>query len=71
MSCRDGRRSAASGIGLPPEAMSAQPEAQGENTAPVSAEVAVQRWTRGALARATDLVAEEMPVALEIGRAHV
>lgn len=44
--------------------MSAQPEAQGENTAAVSAEVAVQRWTRGTLARATDLVAEEMPVAL-------
>ena len=64
MSCRDGRRSAAGGIRLPPEAMSAQPEAQGENTAAVSAEVAVQRWTRGTLARATDLVAEEMPVAL-------
>jgi len=44
--------------------MSAEPEAQGENTAAVSAEVAVQRWTRGTLARATDLVAEEMPVAL-------
>ena len=64
MSCRDGRRSAAGRIGLPPEAMSAEPEAQGENTAAVSAEVAVQRWTRGTLARATDLVAEEMPVAL-------
>ena len=64
MSCRDGRRSAVDGIRLPPEAMSAQPEAQGENTAAVSAEVAVQRWTRGTLARATDLVAEEMPVAL-------
>ena len=44
--------------------MSAEPEAQGENTAAVSAEVAVQRWTRGTLARTTDLVAEEMPVAL-------
>jgi len=44
--------------------MGAQPEAQGENTAAVSAEVAVQRWTRGTLARTTDLVAEEMPVAL-------
>ena len=33
--------------------MSAQPEAQGENTAAVSAEVAVQRWTRGTLAPAT------------------
>ena len=64
MSCRDGRRSAAGRIGLPPEAMCAEPEAQGENTAAVSAEVAVQRWTRGTLARATDLVAEEMPVAL-------
>jgi formate dehydrogenase accessory protein FdhD len=30
----------------------------------VSAEVAVQRWTRGTLARTTDLVAEETPVAL-------
>jgi len=64
VSCRDGRRSAVDGTRLPPEAMSAQPEAQGENTAAVSAEVAVQRWTRGTLARATDLVAEEMPVAL-------
>jgi len=64
VSCRDGRRSAAGRIGLPPEAMSAEPEAQGENTAAVSAEVPVQRWTRGTLARATDLVAEEMPVAL-------
>ena len=44
--------------------MSAQPEAQGENTAAVSAEVPVQRWARGTLARTTDLVAEEMPVAL-------
>jgi FdhD protein len=44
--------------------MSAQPQAQGENTAAVSAEVAVQRWTRGTTADTTDLVAEEMPVAL-------
>jgi len=32
--------------------------------AAVSAELAVERWTRGALTRTTDLVAEEMPVAL-------
>ena len=44
--------------------MSAQAEAQGQTAAAVSAEVAVERWTRGALARATDQVAEEMPVAL-------
>ncbi|HEV3181846.1 MAG TPA: formate dehydrogenase accessory sulfurtransferase FdhD [Steroidobacteraceae bacterium] len=44
--------------------MSAQPEAKGETSAAVSAEVAVQRWTRGTLARTTDLVAEETPVAL-------
>jgi formate dehydrogenase accessory protein FdhD len=44
--------------------MSAQPGAKGENTAAVSAEVAVERWTRGTLARTTDLVAEEMPIAL-------
>jgi formate dehydrogenase accessory protein FdhD len=44
--------------------MSAQPEAKGESSAAVSAEVAVQRWTRGTLADTTDLVAEEMPVAL-------
>jgi FdhD protein len=44
--------------------MSARPEAKGETSAAVSAEVAVQRWTRGALAGTTDLVAEEMPVAL-------
>ena len=30
----------------------------------VSARVDVERWTRGALSRTTDLVAEEMPVAL-------
>ena len=44
--------------------MSAQPEAKGESSAAVSAEVAVQRWTRGTLADTTDLVAEETPVAL-------
>jgi FdhD protein len=45
--------------------MSAQPEAKGrETTAAVSAEVAVERWARGTLTRTTDLVAEEMPVAL-------
>jgi FdhD protein len=44
--------------------MSAQPGAKGQTTAAVSAEVAVERWTRGTLARTTDLVAEEMPVAL-------
>src|SRR6516162_11168893 len=44
--------------------MSAQPGAKGQTTAAVSAEVAVQRWTRGATTRTTDQVAEEMPVAL-------
>jgi FdhD protein len=44
--------------------MSAPAEAKGQNCAAVSAEVAVQRWTQGAIARTTDLVAEEMPVAL-------
>ena len=44
--------------------MSAQPEAKGESSAAVSAEVAVQRWTRGTLADTTDRVAEETPVAL-------
>jgi len=44
--------------------MSAEPEAKGESAPAVSAEVAVQRWTRGAVARTTDQVAEEMPVAL-------
>jgi len=44
--------------------MSAQPEAKGQSAAAVSAEVAVQRWRRGTLTRTTDLVAEEMPVAL-------
>jgi formate dehydrogenase accessory protein FdhD len=34
------------------------------NAAAVSAEVAVERWTRGASSHTTDLVAEEMPVAL-------
>ncbi|MBV8306319.1 MAG: formate dehydrogenase accessory sulfurtransferase FdhD [Gammaproteobacteria bacterium] len=44
--------------------MSAEAEAKGETAAAVSAEVAVQRWKRGTLTRATDSVAEEMPVAL-------
>src|ERR1700741_3105092 len=44
--------------------MSARPEAKEETAAAVSAEVAVQRWTRGTLVRTTDQVAEEMPVAL-------
>ncbi|HEY6823711.1 MAG TPA: formate dehydrogenase accessory sulfurtransferase FdhD [Steroidobacteraceae bacterium] len=44
--------------------MSAQPEANGQTPAAVSAELPVQRWTRGALASTTDLIAEEMPVAL-------
>jgi len=30
----------------------------------LSAELAVERWSRGAIACTTDLVAEEMPVAL-------
>jgi formate dehydrogenase accessory protein FdhD len=34
------------------------------NAAAVSAEVPVERWTRGASSHTTDLVAEEMPVAL-------
>ncbi|MBV9727234.1 MAG: formate dehydrogenase accessory sulfurtransferase FdhD, partial [Gammaproteobacteria bacterium] len=45
--------------------MSAQPEArEAERAAAVSAELPVQRWTRGALVSTTDLIAEEMPVAL-------
>jgi FdhD protein len=41
-------------------ATSAEPAAPGG----VSAEVSVERWSRGATTRTTDLVAEEMPVAL-------
>src|SRR5256886_2462038 len=33
-------------------------------TGAVSAELDVERWTRGTIARTTDLVAEEVPVAL-------
>jgi len=44
--------------------MSAQPEAKGHAAAAVSAELPVQRWTRGSLASTTDTIAEEMPVAL-------
>ena len=42
------------------------PEAVAKAQAPgaVSAELAVERWSRGAIACTTDLVAEEMPVAL-------
>jgi FdhD protein len=43
--------------------MTAHTEEQ-PTSAAVSAEVNVERWTRGALERTTDLVAEEMPVAL-------
>jgi FdhD protein len=44
--------------------MSAEPETPGEPPAAVSAEVGIERWTGGATAHTTDLVAEEMPVAL-------
>jgi len=44
--------------------MSAQPEAKAQAAAAVSAELPVQRWTRGTLASTTDTIAEEMPVAL-------
>ena len=44
--------------------MSAQPEANGQAAGAVSAELPVQRWTRGALVSTTDLIAEERPVAL-------
>jgi FdhD protein len=43
--------------------MSAPAEAKGQ-TAAVSAELRVQRWTRGTLVSTTDLIAEEIPVAL-------
>jgi FdhD protein len=43
--------------------MTAQTEEQ-PAIAAVSAQVSVERWTRGALERTTDQVAEEMPVAL-------
>jgi FdhD protein len=42
--------------------MSAEPAAA--MAAPVSAEVPIERWTRGTVSRTSDLVAEEMPVAL-------
>ena len=38
--------------------------AKAEQPGAVSAELAVERWSHGALAHATDLVAEEVPVAL-------
>ncbi|HJX21483.1 MAG TPA: formate dehydrogenase accessory sulfurtransferase FdhD, partial [Steroidobacteraceae bacterium] len=38
--------------------------AKAEVPGAVSAELAVERWSRGVLAHATDLVAEEVPVAL-------
>jgi len=44
--------------------MSAPAEAKGQSAAAVSAELPVQRWTRGTLVSATDLIAEEKPVAL-------
>ncbi|HYX75458.1 MAG TPA: formate dehydrogenase accessory sulfurtransferase FdhD [Steroidobacteraceae bacterium] len=44
--------------------MSAQPEAKGQTAVAVSAELPVQRWTRGTVSSTTDTIAEEMPVAL-------
>ncbi len=44
--------------------MSVEAEARADTPAAVSAELPVQRWTRGAIASTTDLIAEEMPVAL-------
>jgi FdhD protein len=44
--------------------MSAQAAADGRAPGAVSAEVEIERWTRGAIAQTTDQVAEEMPVAL-------
>jgi FdhD protein len=44
--------------------MSAQVETRGEPPEAVSAEVGIERWTAGTQAHTTDLVAEEMPVAL-------
>jgi len=41
-----------------------EPDAAGASQAAVSAQLSVERWTRGTLAQTTDLVAEEMPVAL-------
>jgi formate dehydrogenase accessory protein FdhD len=47
------------------ETLSPQTSSEAESPpAAVSAEVGVERWTRGTLARTTDQVAEEMPVAL-------
>jgi FdhD protein len=44
--------------------MSPESLAEGQAPAVVSARIEVERWARGALTRTTDLVAEEMPVAL-------
>jgi FdhD protein len=44
--------------------MSVEAAATARTPGEVSAEVAIERWTRGALTQTTDEVAEEMPVAL-------
>ena len=44
--------------------MSAEAAAHGQSPPAVSAEVAIERWSRGSTAATTDHVAEEMPVAL-------
>jgi FdhD protein len=44
--------------------MSAEAAATARAPGEVSAEVAIERWTRGTIARTTDVVAEERPVAL-------
>src|ERR1700674_6002133 len=44
--------------------MSPESVAKAQEPGAVSAELAVERWSRGGLAHTTDLVAEEVPVAL-------
>jgi len=44
--------------------MSTQAAATGQPAGAVSAQVDIERWTCGTIARTTDLVAEEVPVAL-------
>src|SRR5207302_2024667 len=51
--------------------MSPEPVAEAQAPGAVSAELGVERWTRGALERTTDLVAEEVPVALVYHVPHV
>jgi FdhD protein len=59
-----GRRASGAGSEPLPEARGPEAAAQDRAAGAVSAQVRIERWSQGAISRTTDLVAEEVPVAL-------